>query len=85
MIVRITKETNGGQTIIHIEGRLRCEMVPDLKQECQSVDGPLVLDLSQFFVADRTGIEAIRDLVSMGAEVRGASRYVQLLLGDKGS
>jgi anti-anti-sigma regulatory factor len=84
MIVRITKETDGGQTIIHLEGRLRCEVVPELERECQSVDGPLVLDLSQLLAADRTGIEAIRDLVSGGAEFRGASRYVQMLLDDEG-
>ena len=74
-----------GKPLSTSKGGFAREVVPELEKECQSVDGPLVLDLSQFLAADRTGIEAIRDLVSKGAELRGASRYVQLLLDDKGS
>ena len=45
-----------------------------------SVDGPLVLDLSELKSADQAAVERLRELASEGAERRGASRYVQMLL-----
>ena len=85
MIVRITKESDGRATIIHIEGWHRSEVEPESEKECQAVDGRLVLDLSQFLATDRTEIKAIRDPVSKGVELRGASRCMQLLLSDERS
>jgi anti-anti-sigma regulatory factor len=85
MKVRITKETDSEETIIRIAGRLRSEVIPELEKECQSVVGPLVLDLSELVSADKAGIEKLRELAGGRAELRGVSGYVQMLLDDQES
>ena len=41
-----------------------------------------MLDLSNLLFADDAGIDVIRTLGEKGAELRGASPFVQLLLDD---
>jgi hypothetical protein len=41
-----------------------------------------VIDISNLLFADDAGIDVIRTLGEKGAEVRGASPFVQLLLDD---
>jgi hypothetical protein len=44
------------------------------------VQGATALDLSELQSADHEGVEILRELVGLGAEVRGASPYIELLL-----
>ncbi len=71
--------------MIQVAGRLQSVGVALLDEENRSVEGALLLDLSQLVSAGEAGIEKLRELVSQGAELEGASRYVQMLLDEKGS
>jgi hypothetical protein len=78
--VRITMTVEAPQTVLRIDGRLRSEDVDELTAALRSVQGTAILDLSELQSADREGADVLRKLVSLGAEVRGASPYIQLLL-----
>jgi hypothetical protein len=71
MGLRITTNRSGLVTVVRIDGQLRKEGVAELKRVCQSIDGPLCLDL---------GIRAIHMLEDHGAAVAGVSPYIQRLL-----
>ena len=83
MSVRINRTTDAARTILQIAGRLESEVVPLLEQESRSVQGMLTLDLSQLISADEAGIKLLRELASRGAQLEGASHYVQTLLDVK--
>lgn len=80
MNIRVVRFSEDQRTVLKIDGRLQSVDVPELDQEIRSVAGPLVLDLSELMSADKAGIERLRELQADGAELRGASRYVQMLL-----
>jgi anti-anti-sigma regulatory factor len=81
--IRITKTSDAPETVIQIDGQLRAEDVAELVKEQRSVDGPLVLELSNLQSADEVGVNVLLELISIGAQIRGASPYIELLL--KGS
>ena len=84
MTVRISTEAGETVTIIRIEGLLTSSSVPDVRAACDSANRPLRLDLSGLRSADRDGIRALQSLSDAGAELRGASPYInQLLLAAK--
>lgn len=85
MCFRIIRTIDGDQTHVKVAGRLQPPFESALDKEIRSIDGPFVLDLSELLSADEAGIEKLRQLASSGAELRGASGYVQMLLDDKGS
>ena len=80
MNIRVGRFSEEQRTVLRIAGRLQSADVSELDKETQSVEGPLVLDLSELMSADKAGIERLRELQAEGAELRGASRYVQMLL-----
>lgn len=81
MTTRIRRSSEGETTTIRIEGRLDAGTVPDLRGECRSC-GRLQVDLSGLLSADAEGIGVLRSLAADGAELRGASPYVRLLLHE---
>ena len=83
MSVRVTPTIDGERTVLQVAGRLESADLSELDKEIRSLDGPLVLDLSELLSADEAGIEKLRELLSAGAELRGASHYVQMLLAMK--
>jgi len=85
MSVRITRTVDGQRTILEMAGRLQSPFLSELDKELRSIDGPLLLDLSDLRSADEAGIERLRQLAHSGVELRGASGYVQMLLDDRGS
>ncbi len=85
MSVRITRTIGGEQTVLRIAGRLQSADLSILDEEVRSVDGSLVLDLSELVSADKAGIERLRELAGGRAELRGASGYVQMLLDNGGT
>ena len=85
MSIRITKTSDARETVLRIDGQLRMENVAELTKEHRSVEGTLVLELSDLQSADKAGVEVLLELVSLGAQIRGASPYIELLLkGSRG-
>ena len=82
MEIRIDITSEGPETVVHIAGRLSGVAVAQLEKACDPIEGGFVLDLSNLLFADDAGIDVIRTLGEKGAEVRGASPFVQLLLDD---
>ena len=78
--MRVVRFSEQERTVLRIAGRLQCGDVSELDKEIRTVDGPLVLDLSELLSADTAGIERICDLQARGAELRGVSPYAQMLL-----
>ena len=82
MEIRIDITSEGPETIVRIAGRLAGDAVAHFRKACDPIEGAFVLDLSNLLFADDAGIDVIRTLGEKGAEVRGASPFVQLLLDD---
>ena len=83
MTIRIKTTSDTYGTVLKVDGRLRSEDVDELANSFRSVQGATALDLSELLSADRAGVEILRELISLGAEVRGASQYIELLLKTK--
>ncbi len=83
MRVRISTAKRGNTTTIRIEGHLGAPESILLLEECRSVDQPLRLGLAGLVSADDAGIRALRSFQAEGAELIGASPYVQQLLNAK--
>lgn len=83
MSLRITRTSDACETILRIDGQLCSENVVELTKEHWSVDGPLVLELSNLQSADTVGVDVLLELISMGAQIRGTSPYIELLLKRK--
>ena len=82
MEIRIDITSEGSKTIVCTAGRLSGVSIAQLSKACDPIKGSFVLDLSDLLFADDQGIDVIRAIVDKGAEVRGASRFIQLLLDD---
>jgi hypothetical protein len=82
MDIRIDHISEGSETIIRIAGRLSGTAIEQLKKVCDPIEDPFVIDLSYLLFADDKGIDAIRGMADNGAQVLGASPFVQLLLGN---
>jgi anti-anti-sigma regulatory factor len=82
MELRIDITSEGPETVVYIVGRLSGTAVAQLRKACDPIEGAFLLDLSKLLFADDAGIDVIHKIVEEGAEVRGASPFVQLLLDD---
>ena len=80
MTLRIIPIGPGPPATMKLDGRLTGEAVLELRRVCEGVKGPLVLDLTDLQFADRHGVSTLRELRAQGAELIGASPYLQLLL-----
>jgi anti-anti-sigma regulatory factor len=82
MEIRIDITSEGPETVVYIVGRLSGVAVAQLRKACDPIEGAFVLDLSNLLFADDAGIDFIHKVVEEGADIRGASPFVQLLLDD---
>jgi hypothetical protein len=80
MVVRITKTNGSGQTVLKVDGLLQSMDVDSLHREWATIAGPAALELSELRSADSSGVDAIHRLKAEGAELRGVSPYLELLL-----
>jgi anti-anti-sigma regulatory factor len=80
LTIRVTTEAGETVTTIRIEGTLTSASVPDVRAACGSANPPLRLDLSGLRSADSDGIRALQSLSEAGAELHGASPYINQLL-----
>ena len=83
MSIRITRTSDALETVLRIDGHLCLENVAELTREHQSVEGALVLELSDLQSADTAGVDVLLELISLGAQIRGASPYIKLLLNEE--
>ena len=81
-MIHIIHTTKSQQTVFQIDGRLTAEDGRVLEKSCSEIGRPHVLDLSKLQSADRTGSQKLREMTSTGVQIRGASRYIQLLMDD---
>ena len=82
-MIRITTEKRDSTWVVRIHGQLGQDDVEVLDEACRAVSGPLCLDLSELRGLDERGVEAIRAALANGAQVSGASPYVELRLGRR--
>ncbi len=84
MSIRITRTSNAGGTVLQVDGHLCSENVAELTKEQRSAGGSLVLELSNLQSVDPDGVDLLLELISLGAQIRGASPYIELLLKESG-
>ena len=80
MDIRIDIETKGSVDIVRVSGRLVMSSINQLTAICEPMEGNFVLDLSNLVFVDNEGADAIRVLRGKGADIRGASSFIKLLI-----
>ena len=80
MEIRIDIESEGPDVVLHVAGRLTGPAIAQLSEACEPMKGRFVLDLSKLKFADDEGADAIRRLREKGANIRGASTFIKLLI-----
>ena len=83
MDIRIDIESEGPDVVLHVAGRLTGSAITQLANVCEPMEGHYVLDLSKLKFADDAGAEAIRTLREGGADIRGASSFIKLLIDSE--
>lgn len=84
MTVRIDITDEDAKTVVQVAGLLQEEEVAELLRACDGVHGSITLDLAGLVSADAGGIRLLQALRTAGAEVRGLTPYLKLLLKDEG-
>ena len=79
-MLRITKTTKEGKTLLRLEGRVVQQWTQELDRVCQSESSPIILDLSGVTFADRKGAALIRQFRAEGTELLGASLLLSELI-----
>jgi anti-anti-sigma regulatory factor len=85
MAVRIFSASEATATVVRIAGKLRAEDLGELERETREAAGSLILEISELTFVDTEGARTLKALVRQGAEIRGMSPYLGLLLGRSGS
>ena len=80
MNIRIDIESEELPVVLHVAGQLAGSAITQLTDVCQPMEGNFVLDLSNLNFADIAGVEVIRTLRENGADIRGASTFLKLLI-----
>ncbi len=83
MEIRIDIESEGPDVVLHVAGRLTGPAITQLSEACEPMKDRFVLDLSKLKFADDAGAEAIRTLRERGAEIRGASYFIKMLINGE--
>lgn len=80
MTIRIDVNTEGGEVVVYLTGRLSEDAIKELIDTCDHIKPGFVLDLSGLLFADDAGVDVLREISDQAAKVRGASQFIQLLL-----
>ena len=83
MEIRIDIESEGPDVVFHVAGRLTGPAITQLEDVCEPMERHCVLDLSKLMFTDDAGAEFIRMLCERGAEIRGASTFIKLLINGE--
>ncbi len=79
MECRIDIDYQAGCYVVRVAGRLTDVQVPDLIRVC-ATHSPVQVDLTQLDSASSVGIEALQRVQKAGAQIVGATQFIQLLL-----
>jgi len=82
MTIRIDVNTEGPEVVVYLAGRLCGDASEQLRDTCDAINGALVLDLSKLLFTDDAGIDVLRVITEQGAQIRGASQFIQLLANE---
>jgi len=83
MEIRIDIESEGPDVVLRVAGRLTGHAITQLADVCEPMEGHFVLDLSKLKFTDDAGAEEIRKLRERGADIRGASSFIKLLINGE--
>ncbi len=83
MDIRIDIESEGPEPVLHVSGRLAGPAITQLADVCEPMEGRFVLNLSKLKFADDAGAEVIRTLRERGADIRGASYFIKMLINGE--
>ena len=81
-MVRISVSKQDKDTVVAVDGELVTSTLAELKAVRHFVSGVVILDLENLISADAISLAELRDWIRNGAQTRGASPYVQMLLGQ---
>jgi anti-anti-sigma regulatory factor len=84
MSIRINIEPEASVTVLQVAGQLDGTTAGQLTETIESIEGNIVMDLSELIFADEAGVDAIRSLKDKGTDIRGASAFIQLLIKGNG-
>ena len=79
MECRIDVAYDAGNYVVRVAGRLTDVQVPDLIRVC-AAHAPVQVDLTQLDSASNAGVEALQRVQKAGAQIVGATQFIQLLL-----
>ena len=79
-MLRITRSTNDGTTLLKLEGKLRAPWAGEVLEQCGGSAGAVRLDLSQLSFVDGAGLALLNDLRGRGAAIVACSGFVAELL-----
>lgn len=82
MSIRIIEACGADGTVLRIDGRLEAQDVAEVHRSFRTARPPIVLELTNLQSAEWPGIDALRDLQAQGAQIRGATAFIQLLMQD---
>ncbi len=80
MTIHVSHTKHQSKTVLKVDGQLRAGDVDELRKALRSAIHIDVLDLSELQSADSAGIAVLRELVSLGVQIRHASPYIELLV-----
>jgi anti-anti-sigma regulatory factor len=83
--LRIDINTNESVVVLELSGRLAGSTVTQLTSACNPIEGMFMLDLSNLKFADDNGVDVIQMLRKKGAQVRGESSFINLLINGESS
>lgn len=83
MTIHVSEKKHQGGTALKVDGHLKAADVAELKKACQLAPGIHVLDLSDLQSADSAGLMILRELVSLGLQIKNVSPYLELLMKSK--
>ena len=79
-MLRITRSTNDGTTLLKLEGKLLAPWAGEVLEQCGGSAGAVRLDLSQLSFVDGAGLALLNDLRGRGAAIVACSGFVAELL-----
>jgi hypothetical protein len=83
MTLRIDKVPNGPGTTIRLSGRMRAELVEELKAQIQGSGTPVVLDLEEVSLVDVAAVRFLGVCEDRGISLINCSPYISDWIGKE--
>jgi ABC-type transporter Mla MlaB component len=79
-MLRITRLTTDGATLLKLEGKLLAPWTGEVLEQCNGADGRVQLDLGRVSYVDGAGLALLNELRGRGATIVACSGFVAELL-----